>query len=163
VSSDLFNLLERLVNAGVNFVIIGGFAGVVHGCTYVTQDIDICCDFSPDTLLALQKAISDLHPVHRMTPGRKGLKLTEQTCGQFKNLYLDTDIGQLDCLSFIDGLGDYSEVKQESELIEVEEIRMRVLSVDALIKAKKTMNRLRDKEAVLQLEAIKKLKNTKLI
>jgi len=147
----------------VNFVIIGGFAGVVHGCTYVTQDIDICCDFSPDTLLALQKAISDLHPVHRMTPGRKGLKLTEQTCGQFKNLYLDTDIGQLDCLSFIDGLGDYSEVKQESELIEVEEIRMRVLSVDALIKAKKTMNRLRDKEAVLQLEAIKKLKNTKLI
>ncbi|NQT01186.1 MAG: nucleotidyltransferase [Planctomycetes bacterium] len=163
MSSDLFNLLERLVNAGVNFVIIGGFAGVVHGCTYVTQDIDICCDFSPDTLLALQKAISDLHPVHRMTPGRKGLKLTEQTCGQFKNLYLDTDIGQLDCLSFIDGLGDYSEVKQESELIEVEEIRMRVLSVDALIKAKKTMNRLRDKEAVLQLEAIKKLKNTKLI
>ncbi len=163
MSSDLFNLLERLVNAGVNFVIVGGFAGVVHGCTYVTQDIDICCDFSPDTLLALQKAISDLHPVHRMTPGRKGLKLTEQTCGQFKNLYLDTDIGQLDCLSFIDGLGDYSEVKQESELIEVEEIRMRVLSVDALIKAKKTMNRLRDKEAVLQLEAIKKLKNTKLI
>ncbi len=158
MSSDFFNLLERLINARVDFVIIDGFAGVVHGCTYVTQDIDICCDFSPDTLLALQKAISDLHPVHRMTPGRKGLKLTEQTCGQFKNLYLDTDIGQLDCLSFIDGLGDYSEVKQESELIEVEEIRMRVLSVDALIKAKKTMNRLRDKEAVLQLEAIKKLR-----
>lgn len=161
MSGDFFNLLERLVNAGVNFVIIGGFAGVVHGCTYVTQDIDICCDFKPDTLLALQKAISDLHPVHRMTPGRKGLKLTEQTCGQFKNLYLDTDIGQLDCLSFIDGLGDYGEVKQESELIEVEKMKMRVLSVDALIKAKKTMNRLRDKEAVLQLEAIKKLRKPK--
>ena len=158
MSSDFFNLLERLVNAGVDFVIIGGFAGVVHGCTYVTKDIDICCDFKPATLLALQKAISDLHPVHRMTPGRKGLKLTEQTCGQFKNLYLDTDIGQLDCLSFIDGLGDYGEVKQESELIEVEKMKMRVLSVDALIKAKKTMNRLRDKEAVLQLEAIKKLR-----
>jgi len=161
VSSDFFNLLERLVKAGVDFVIIGGFAGVVHGCTYVTQDIDICCDFSPETLLALQKAITDLHPVHRMTPSRKELKLTEQTCGQFKNLYLDTDIGQLDCLSFIDGLGDYGEVKQESELIEVEKMKMRVLSVDALIKAKKTMNRLRDKEAVLQLEAIKKLRKPK--
>ncbi len=163
MSSDFLNLLERLVNAGVNFVIIGGFAGVVHGCTYVTQDIDICCDFRPTTLLALQKAISDLHPVHRMTPGRKKLKLTEQTCGQYKNLYLDTDIGQLDCLSFIDGLGDYSEARRGSELIEVEEMKMRVLSVDALIKTKKSMNRLRDKEAVLQLEAIKKLRNPKRI
>lgn len=161
MSSDFINLLERLVEAGVDFVIIGGFAGVVHGCTYVTQDIDICCDFSPATLLALQKAVSNLHPVHRMTPGRKSLELTEQTCGQFKNLYLDTDIGQLDCLSFIDGLGDYSEVKRESELIEVEEMKMRVLNVDALIKTKKSMNRLRDREMVLQLEAIKRLKKAK--
>ncbi len=161
MSGDLFNLLERLVNAGVDFVIVGGFAGVVHGCTYITQDIDICCDFRPVTLLSIQKAISDLHPVHRMTPGRKKFELTEQMCSQFKNLYLDTDIGQLDCLSFIDGLGDYGEVRRESELIEVEEIKMRVLSVDALIKTKKSMNRIRDKEAVLQLEAIKKLRKSK--
>jgi hypothetical protein len=160
VSGDFLNLLERLVNAGVDFVIVGGFAGVVHGCTYVTQDIDVCCDFSPATLIALQRAISDLHPVHRMTPKRKKLQLTEQTCGQFKNLYLDTDIGQLDCLSFIDGLRDYNQVKGESELIEVEEMKVRVLSLNALIKSKKSMNRLRDKEAVLQLEAIKKLKNS---
>ncbi len=161
MSSDFLNLLERLVNAGVDFLVIGGFAGVVHGCTYVTQDIDICCDFSPSTLLALQRAISDLHPVHRMTPKRKKLQLTEQACGQFKNLYLDTDIGQLDCLSFIDGLGDYNQVKGESELIEVEEMKVRVLSLDALIKAKKSMNRPRDKDAVLQLEAIKKLRKPK--
>ena len=160
MSSDFLNLLERLVNAGVDFLVIGGFAGVVHGCTYVTQDIDICCDFSPSTLLALQRAISDLHPVHRMTPKRKKLQLTEQTCGQFKNLYLDTDIGQLDCLSFIDGLGDYSQVKRKSELIEVEEMKVRVLSLDALIKSKKSMSRPRDKEAILQLEAIKELKNS---
>jgi len=40
VSSDFLNLLERLVKADVDFVVIGGFAGVVHGYTYVTQDID---------------------------------------------------------------------------------------------------------------------------
>jgi len=161
VSSDFVNLLERLAKAGVDFVIIGGFAGVVHGCTYVTQDVDICCDFSAANLLALQKAISDLGPVHRMTPGRKKLQLTEQTCGQFKNLYLDTKIGQLDCLSFIDGLGDYDQVKRASRLIEVENIKMCVMSLEALIKTKRAMNRPRDREAILQLEAIKKLKNTK--
>lgn len=158
MTSISFNLLEHLVKAGVDFVIVGGFAGVVHGCTYVTQDIDICCNFSADNLLALQKGISDLHPVHRMTPNRKKLKLTKQTCGQFKNLYLDTNIGQLDCLSFIDGIGDYQKVKLSSKVVEVENIQIRVLSVDALIESKKAMNRPRDKEAILQLEAIKKLK-----
>ena len=158
MSTDFVNLLEMLVNNGVEFVIVGGFAGVVHGCTYVTQDIDICCDFSPANLLALQKAIFDLDPVHRMTPNRKKLKLTDKTCVQFKNLYLDTENGQLDCLSFIDGLGDYNRAKQESELIEVEDMKIRVLSLDALIKTKRAMNRPQDKAAVLQLESIRKLR-----
>ena len=158
MTSNFFNLLERLVKAGVDFIIVGGFAGVVYGCTYITQDIDICCDFSSDNLLLLQKALSDVHPVHRQTANRKKLELTEETCRQFKNLYLDTDIGQLDCLSFIDGLGDYEKVKQASELIKVEDVQLRVLNLDALIKAKKAMNRPRDKDALLQLEAIKKLK-----
>jgi len=161
VSSDFLNLLDRLVKASVDFVIVGGFAGVVHGCTYVTQDVDICCDFSPTNLLSLQKAISDLHPVHRMTPKRKILKLTKKTCRQFKNLYLDTDIGQLDCLSFINGIGDYQQVKQVSKPIEVENMQIHVLSLDALIKTKKVMNRPRDKETILQLEAIKRLKSSK--
>lgn len=159
MTGDFFDLLKRLVKADVDFVIIGGFAGVIHGCTYLTQDIDICCDFSPANLLTLQKAVSNLHPVHRMTPRRKKLELTEKNCEQFKNLYLDTDIGQLDCVSFIDGLGDYQKVRRTSELVKVRDTKLRVLSLDALIKAKKAMNRPRDKQAILQLEAIKKLKN----
>jgi len=158
VSSDFMNLLERLVHGGVDFVIVGGFAGVVHGCTYVTQDVDICCDFCAANLLALQAALCDVHPVHRMTPERKELELTEENCGQLKNLYLDTDIGQLDCVSFIDGVGDYSQVRQASEVVEVQDMQIRTLGLDALIKAKKAMNRPRDREAVVQLEAIKKLK-----
>ena len=158
MSNDFVNLLERLVNHAVDFVIVGGFAGIVHGCTYVTQDIDICCDFSPSNLLALQRAVSDLEPVHRMTPQRKKLELTEETCAQFKNLYLDTKEGQLDCLSFIDGLGDFSQAKQESELIEVEGAKMRVLSLDALVRTKRAMNRPRDREAISQLEAIRELR-----
>ncbi len=158
MTSDFFDLLERMVKAGVDFVIVGGFAGVVHGCTYVTQDIDICCDFSANNLLRLQKALSDLRPVHRMTPNRLKLELTEENCGQFKNLNLDTEIGQLDCLSFIDGLGDYKKVKRESELVEVQDLQLRVVGLEALIKSKKAMNRPRDTEAILQLEAIKKLK-----
>jgi hypothetical protein len=156
--SDFFDLLKRLSNVGVDFVIVGGFAGIVHGCTSVTQDIDICCDFSPANLLRLQKALVGLHPVHRTTPNRLKLHLTEDNCRQFNNLYLDTDIGQLDCLNFISGIGDFQTVKKKSVLAKVENIQLKVLNLDSLIEAKKAMNRQRDREAVLELEAIKKLK-----
>jgi len=158
MSSDLPSLLLRLVRAGVDFVIVGGYAGVVHGCTYTTQDVDICCDFSPANLLALQEALSDLRPVHRMTPGRKPLELTAENAGQFKNLYLDTDLGHLDCLSEIQGLGGYDQVRQASVPVEVEGRPLRVLSIDALIVAKEAMNRPRDREAVRQLKAIRALR-----
>ena len=161
MSEDFFDLLEKLVKAGVDFVIVGGFAGVVHGCTYVTQDIDICCDFSVANLSRLQKALSNIQPVHRMTPNRQPLELTEENCGQFKNLYLDTDIGRLDCLSFIDGIGNYQKVKKASVPVEAENLQLFVLSLDALIQAKKAMSRPHDEDAILQLEAIKRLKSAK--
>ena len=159
MKSGFLELIERLTKGGVRFVLIGGFAGVVHGCTYVTQDIDICCDFSADNLLALQKALKGLHPVLRMTPQRLKLKLTTESCAKLKNLYLDTDIGQLDCLSFIKGLGNYEDVETLSEIRDIGDgLRIHVLTIDSLIKARKAMNRPRDKEAVLQLEAIKKMR-----
>jgi hypothetical protein len=159
VKTNFLNLLKQLAVAEVDFVIVGGFAGVVYGCTYVTQDIDICCDFSAENLLRLQKALYSLHPVHRMTAKRQKLELTQDKCSRFENLYLDTDIGQLDCLSFINGIGNFQIVKDKSTLIGVEDFQLQVLSLDALIKAKKAMNRPRDKEAILELEAIKKLKS----
>jgi len=157
--SDFLNLLQRLALGGVDFVIVGGYAGVVHGCTYVTQDVDVCCDFSPANLLALQEALRELHPVHRMTPGRQPLKLTAKNVATFKNLYLDTDIGRLDCLSHIEGIGAYEQVRQASERIEVEGMQFRVLTIDSLIVAKEAMHRPRDKEAIRQLRAIRRLKH----
>lgn len=158
MSGGLLDLLERLVDAGVDFVLVGGYAGVVYGCTYVTQDVDICCDFSPANLLTLQESLSDLHPVHRMTPGRKPLDLTASNAVAFKNLYLDTDLGPIDCLSEVQGLGDYDQVVPVSAPIEVEGRQLRVLTIDALIVAKEAMNRARDREAVRQLKAVRRLR-----
>ena len=152
------DLLERLARASVDFVIVGGYAGVVHGCTYTTQDVDICCDFSVANLLALQRALSDLHPVDRMTPGRQPLELTPENAAGFKNLYLDTDLGHLDCLSYIEGLGGFAQAKEASIPIDVEGTELRVLTLDALIRAKEAMRRPRDRETLRQLKAIQKLR-----
>ena len=158
MTQDFSSLLFRLNKHGVEFVIIGGFAGVVHGCTLVTQDIDISCKFTTKNLLRLQKALADIHPVHRMTPDRLRLELTGENCKNYKNLYLDTDLGQLDCISYVQGIGDFEKTIKASQLIEVESQKFNILKIEALIEAKKSLNRPRDREVVIQLEALKKIR-----
>ena len=152
---DLESLLHRLIQGEVEFVIVGGFAAVAHGVSLPTQDIDVCCQFTPENLLRLQEAIADLHPVHRMVPSRPPLQLTVETCAGLRNLYLDTDWGQLDCLGEILGLGAYQDVAALSISVELSGGRCRLLTIDALIRAKEAMGRQRDREAALQLRAIR--------
>ena len=159
MSETYLDLLDRLVKYNVRFVLIGGYACIVHGGTLNTVDVDVCCDFSPENLLRLQQAITDLHPVHRMTPQRLPLALTSENCIVLKNLYLDTDLGQLDCISSVQGVGDFDQVNKRCETIEVEQVQLKVLNRDAIIESKKAMNRPRDREAVRELEAIKKMDN----
>ncbi|MFC1760693.1 nucleotidyltransferase [Planctomycetota bacterium] len=151
---DLEGLLGRLVTGGVDFVVVGGFAAVAHGSALMTQDVDVCCYFSPENLQLLQKSLVDLHPVHRMTPKRLPLDLRPESCGALQNLYLDTDLGQLDCLSSILGVGDFATVKANSVEVVLSMGSCRILSLDTLIQAKEALGRERDKETVLQLKAL---------
>lgn len=65
---SLSELTRRLVEAQVEFVLIGGFAAVAHGATLVTRDVDICCRFTEENLKRIQSAVADLRPVHRFRP-----------------------------------------------------------------------------------------------
>src|SRR5688572_18446008 len=96
-------LLERLDDAGLAFVIVGGYAAVSHGSAYVTKDVDICILFSEENVAKLRQALKELHPQHRMIPGQLSF-LTEPKPGEpLANLYLKTDIGMIDVLSSVLG------------------------------------------------------------
>jgi len=134
--------------------VVGGFAAVAHGVTLLTQDIDVCCPVTADNLMRLQAALADLHPVHRMPPERPPLRLTPETATEFRNLYLETDWGQLDCLGEILGVGDYDRVLAQSLEIQLAGGPCRILTIDALVHAKEAMGRDKDRETILQLRAI---------
>jgi hypothetical protein len=153
--SNLEALLKRLLDQHVEFVIVGGYAVMAHGVPLLTQDVDICCRFNADNLLRLQAAVADLHPAHRMTPQKLPLTLTRESCAGLKNLYLRTDLGVIDCLGEVSGLGDFDAVLRESVTLQLDMGDCRVLSLDALIRAKEAMNRPRDREAIIELRAIK--------
>jgi len=152
---ELTNILLLLAKHDVDFVVVGGYAVAAYGSSLVTQDVDVCCDFSPENLMRLQRALEGNNPVHRMTTKRLPLVLTPEKCKGLKNLYLDTDAGQLDCLGSVLGVGGFDAVKQRSIVIEIDGTECRLIDLDALIEAKKAMGRPRDLVAVQELVAIK--------
>jgi hypothetical protein len=153
--SDLETLLKRLLDGGVEFVIVGGYAAMAHGATRLTKDVDVCTSFTAHNLLKLQRAIADLHPYHRLTPQRLPLQLTTAKCRGLKNLYLATDLGVLDCLGKILGVGDFRTVHRHSVAVELDIGKVRVLTLDALIKAKEALSLPKDRQVLVELRAIK--------
>lgn len=148
-------LLRRLTEQNVEFVVIGGVCGVLHGVSLVTLDLDICCRFSRGNLRRIETAVRDFHPRHRLTANRLPLELTDELCDTLKNLYLTTDLGILDCLSEVSGLGDYEQVLRQSISQQMSFGSLRILSLDALIRAKEAAGREKDLYAVRLLRALR--------
>jgi len=40
--SDINNILKRLCDADIDFVIVGGFAATLHGSSLLTRILDVC-------------------------------------------------------------------------------------------------------------------------
>jgi hypothetical protein len=148
-------LLLRLQKEQVEFVIIGGFCGVLHGVSLVTQDLDIVCRLSEANLRRIEGAVKDLHPFHRLTPNKLPLVLTDELCTRLKNIYLQTDLGKVDCLSEVAGIGDYEAAVKRSVFCKLSYGDFRMLNIDALIAAKEAAGRDHDLMAVKQLRAIR--------
>ena len=153
--NKLSDMLQRLSAGGVDFVLVGGYAAVAHGASLVTRDVDICCPFSKKNLRRIERVLQDVHPRHRMTPQKLRLELTDDVCERLENLYLETDLCVLDCLSNVAGIGGYDEALKHSVQLETPHGTFRVLNLEALIRAKEVMDRPHDRLTVTQLRALK--------
>jgi len=152
---NLSELMGRLISSRVEFVLVGGFPAVAHGATLLTRDVDICCRFSEVNLKRIENAFADLHPVHRSRPDLP-LNLTSEQCATLKNLYLKTDLGIVDCLGNVLGVGGFEEVLAHSIEVELPYGKCQILDIDTLIRAKEVMNRDHDRITVRHLQEIKK-------
>jgi hypothetical protein len=153
--ASTLDLLKRLNNNQVKYVLVGGMACVIHGSQMVTQDVDICAPFTPENLSRLLAALVDTHPRFRMDRDLRPLPNEPEKLEGFKNLYLVTDFGQLDILSEIAGVGEHSEVELHTIQVDLEGMPCYVLDLNTLIAAKKAMNSPKDRQAVIEMEAIR--------
>jgi hypothetical protein len=153
---QLNQLLARLLQAEVEFVLVGGLAAAIHGSSLNTRDVEICIRLSLDNLLRLKTAFAGLNPVHRSRPDIP-LTVTPDSWERFKNLYLKTDLGIVDCLGEVLGVGGYEEALSHSIVLDLPVGPCRILDIDTLIKAKEAMGRPHDLVAVQHLKAVRAL------
>jgi len=144
-----------LTENDVEFIIVGGYASIIHGVSYVTKDLYICVTFSEENASRILKAVTPYHPLHRMHSKSLPLQETPRSLRSYRNLYLHTDLGDLDMRGEITGLGKFEDLVVSTIEVELYGKMCRVLDIDALIVSKKALGRPKDNQVLIQLEAIK--------
>lgn len=138
-------LLEPLVRHGVDFVLIGGMAGFVHGSSYPTYDLDVAYDRGRGNLERLVAALTELGVTLRGAPPDLPFILDERTLENGANFTFTTAHGDLDILADISGISSYEQLSREARETTVAGVRVRVASIDHLIAMKRASNRPKDR------------------
>jgi len=148
---DLSAILERLAQAGVEFILVGGLAAVVQGAPVATMDVDIVHKRSPENVKRLLKFLKSIDAIHRR-PDDKIIEPTESHLSRHGHSLFITRIGPLDVLAFIEEGQTYEELLEHTEEIEFRGHIIRVLNLRKLVELKRSSTHPKDKQRLLVLE-----------
>lgn len=154
---ELPEILKMLYDAHVEFVVIGGAAMILSGSAYMTKDADFCYARTRDNIERLASALKPYHPRLRGAPADLPFTFDVRTISQGMNFTLSTDLGALDFLGEVSGLGSYGEVRAAAKIKTIEGMRIAVLSLAGLIKSKRAAGRPKDLYVLPELEALEEL------
>ncbi|MBI4607857.1 MAG: hypothetical protein HY726_02470 [Candidatus Rokubacteria bacterium] len=155
----LLVLAEFLDRHGVEFLVIGGQAAVLHGSPLPTFDIDLCYRRTAANLERLAAALKEIHPTLRGAPPDLPFRLDARSLALGANFTFDTDLGPLDLFAWLEPLGPYENLIERAEQMDLGSVRVSVIGLDDLIAIKRHIGRPKDQVAVLQLEALKPLRD----
>lgn len=146
--------LRLLGSFNVECAIIGGIAASLHGSTMLTNDIDLCYARNRPNLERLATALSSVNARLRNAPENLPFILDAETLSRGLNFTFTTDIGSLDLLGEVRGIGYYDEVIEGASNYELFGYPFRVISIQKLIIAKRASGRPKDLLVIPELEAI---------
>lgn len=133
---DFLAILRTLLEHQVEFIVVGGVCGVLHGAPISTFDLDVVHSREPHNLDRLLSALEALH-AHYRTPGGGNLRPTLSHLASAGHQLLMTEAGPLDLLGTIGKGHGYDDLVLETiELDAGKELRVRVLDLPALIRIK---------------------------
>lgn len=152
-----WKLIERLNRGAVDFVVIGGIAGVVHGSAQFTRDLDVCYATDEPNLERLGAVLVDLEARLRGVTDDVPFVPDGRTLRHTQVLTLDTPLGPFDILAAPSGFPGYGALAAAAQKVEIDGVAFKVASIEHLIAMKRAAGRPKDLVAVEELEAIQRL------
>ncbi len=150
-------LLQQLVANGVDFVVVGGLAAVMHGSAAITRDLDITYAPDQENLDRLGQALVGLGARLRGVTDDVPFIPDGRTLNRTRILTLATPDGSIDLLAQPDGAPIYARLRERAWRAKLAGVEVRIASLDDLIAMKKAAGRPKDLVAVEELEAIRRL------
>lgn len=148
-------VIKCLSSAAVEYVIIGGVAIKTHSSGYVTYDFDFCYLRTDKNLDRIVDAFAEHHPRPRNFPVELPFIFGKSTLRNATNFTFETNIGDIDLLGEVAGIGDFQAVLAHSEILSLYGFEVKILSLDGLIKAKRAAGRTKDLLVLPELEALR--------
>lgn len=148
----LRELLERLVEAHVRFVLVGGLAVNAWGYLRATRDVDVVPDPNPDNLAKLDALLQELGG--RVDVG--GRLLGSDAIATFlrtgDRTLVQTELGQVDVLQGLPQVPRFEDLEKQARDVDIDGLSVRVCSLEHLLQMKRASERPRDHEDVEALE-----------
>src|SRR2546423_1392640 len=110
MTTSFHALLQTLVNANVEFIIVGGAAATAHGSARLTEDLDVVYRRTPENVERMAAALSPCDPYLRGAPPGLPFKWDKRTIWNGLNFTLITALGAIDFLGEITGGGGYDDL-----------------------------------------------------
>lgn len=148
----LRELLKRLVEAEVRFVLVGGLAVNAWGYLRGTRDVDVVPDPDRKNLEKLDSLLQELHG--RVDVG--GRLLDSGAISTFlktgDRTLVMTELGQIDVLQGLPQVPRYDELEKQARDVDIEGLMVRVCSLKHLLEMKRASDRPRDRDDLEALE-----------
>lgn len=151
-------MLERLLDHGVDFVVIGGVAVLLHGSARLTTDLDITYATDATNLELLGEALVGLGARMRDVEDEVPFVPDGRTLRQTSILCLQTGEGILDVLAEPAGCPPYPVLRARAERHRLGARAVLVASLEDLIAMKQAAGRTKDLVAIEELETIRRLR-----
>ena len=139
------SLLGALRDQGVDFVVIGGIAGLAHGSSYPTYDLDVAYARDQANLERLARVLAKLDVKLANAPADLPFQIDARTLANGANFTFDTRFGRFDILGHVPGVKSYEELRRSADVARIEGVDVPVASIDHLIAMKRAAGRTKDK------------------
>ncbi len=148
------------MDAGVEFMIVGGQAEALMGSPRVTYDFDFCYRRSSDNLEKLAGVLKNLKLTLRGAPPDLKFRVDTDALKLGSNFTFEVDDEYpLDLLAYLEPIGTYEDLMPGSDEMQIAGCSVKVIGLDDLIRIKRYIGRPKDRESLLQLEAIKRIRD----